>query len=129
MARNVLGIEDADHAETSPDAEHLAVTPLVCSLAGQSHEIEILPGTSLAAMYGTARAVEPFFCSYGINPELVPRLEEAGLRPSAHDADGALRAVELDDHPFFVGTLFVFQARDERTRPHPVTAAFLAAAA
>lgn len=35
FARNVLGIRDAEHAETSPDASELVVVPLACSLVGQ----------------------------------------------------------------------------------------------
>src|SRR6266496_897398 len=33
-ARNVLGIQEADHAESNPDASVLFVTPLTCALRG-----------------------------------------------------------------------------------------------
>jgi CTP synthase (UTP-ammonia lyase) len=36
--------------------------------------------------------------------------------------------VELDGHPFFLATLYVFQARETRRDLHPLTRAFLAAA-
>jgi CTP synthase (UTP-ammonia lyase) len=36
---------------------------------------------------------------------------------------------ELDDHPFYVATLFVPQMRSEPARPHPVVTEFVAAAA
>ncbi len=129
LARDVLGIEDADHAETNPGAEHLAVTPLACSLDGQSHPVLLVPGSRAAAIYGADDVVEPYYCSYGLNPELEPRLDEAGLRVSGRDEHGSARVVELEGHPFFLATLYVFQARDDRSRPHPLTAAFLAAAA
>ena len=48
---------------------------------------------------------------------------------SGRDENGGARIVELDDHPFFVATLYVFQVRFDRTVPHPLTAAFLEAAA
>jgi CTP synthase (UTP-ammonia lyase) len=128
MARNVLGIRDADHAETNPEAEHLVVTPLACSLVGQRHPVQLVPGSRVAAIHGTEHVVEPYYCSYGLNPALEPRLEAVGLRVSGRDEHGSARVVELDGHPFFVATLYVFQARDDHTSPHPLTAAFLEAA-
>ena len=127
FARNVLGIEDADHAETNPDAARLAVTPLSCSLVGQSHPVRILPGTLAIAIYGTERSVEPFFCNYGLNPEFLPRLEAAGLKASGLGEDGTVRILELDGHPFFFANLFVPQAR-VGAGPHPVLLALAAAA-
>jgi CTP synthase (UTP-ammonia lyase) len=126
--RDVLGIEDADHAETNPGAEQLAVTPLACSLAGQRHPVQLVQGTRAAAIYGGEAVVEPYYCSYGLNPAFEPRVQAAGLRVSGRDENGCARVVELDGHPFFVATLYVFQARDDRTSPHPLTAAFLEAA-
>ena len=128
MARNVLGIADADHAETNPGAEHLAVTPLACSLEGQSHPVRLVPGSRAATIYDAEEVVEPYYCSYGLNPELEPRLESAGLLVSGRDENGSARVVELGGHPFFVATLYVFQARDDYSSPHPLTVAFLAAA-
>ena len=129
FARHVLGIEDADHAETNPDAEHLAVTSLACSLAGQSHWVRFAFGSRVASSYGVREAVEPYFCSYRLNPAPEPQFESAGLRVSGRDENGGARVVELDGHPFFVATLYVFQVRFDRTAPHQLTAAFLDAAA
>jgi CTP synthase (UTP-ammonia lyase) len=128
MARNVLGIEDAEHAETNPEAGHLAVTPLACSLAGQRHSVQLVPGSRMAAIYGTEQMIEPYYCSYGLNPALESGLEAVGLRVSGRDQNGSARVIELDGHPFFVATLYVFQARADRAKPHPLTAAFLEAA-
>lgn len=119
-ARNVLGVEEADHAETSPDAERLVVTPLSCSLVGQQHRVRILPGTRAAALYGRDEAVERYYCNYGLNPEYRPALEAAGLRVSAVDDDGEVRIVELDGHPFFLGTLFLPQMTSSSAEPHPL---------
>ena len=118
-ARNVLGVEEAEHAETSPDAGRLVVTPLSCSLVGQRHRVHILPGTRAAELYGRD-AVERYYCNYGLNPEYRPALEASGLRVSAEDDDGEVRIVELDGHPFFLGTLFLPQMTSSRDEPHPV---------
>lgn len=126
--RNVLGFRDAGHEETTPGAPVLAVTALECSLAGQEHDVRLADGSRIRAAYGAATSREDFFCSYGVNPEMVPRLEESGLHVGAVDAEGDVRAVERRDHPFFVGTLFVPQSRSPAGAPHPVLRELVAAA-
>lgn len=128
FARDVAGIADADHAESSPGAGRLAVTALACSLAGQTHSVRFIAGTQAAAIYQTQETLEPFLCSYGLNPEFRPLLESHGLRVSGVGADGEVRIVELPSHPFFIGTLYVPQARHEPGKPHPLVSAFVAAA-
>lgn len=129
FARNASGLSDAAHAEADPGAELLAVTPLACSLVGQRQRIQLEPQSRVATIYGADEVVEPFYCSYGLNPELEPDLQAAGFHISGRDEAGSARVIDLDDHPFFVATLFVFQARDTHTPPHPLTAAFLNMAA
>jgi CTP synthase (UTP-ammonia lyase) len=130
--RNVLGFEDADHAESTPEAATLAITPLSCAVGwGIEGTVVILPGTRAAELYGSAgERAESYYCSYGVNPEFRPRLEAAGLRVTGTDPDGEPRIVELDRevHPFFVATLFIPQARSTPDSPHPVVLGFAAAA-
>jgi CTP synthase (UTP-ammonia lyase) len=127
-ARNVLGAEGADHAETSPHAADLVVTPLACSLWGEEHRVVLIPGTRAADLYGVDAAVEDYFCSYGLSPEYRPRVEESGLRVSGVDDEGDPRIVELEGHPFLVATLFCFQTRSREGEPHPLVAGFADAA-
>jgi CTP synthase (UTP-ammonia lyase) len=128
IARNVLRVEHADHAEYHADGPELVITPLECSLVGQTHPVNFVSGSRVAALYNVSTAFEPYFCNYGLNPEFEPRLEAAGLRVTARDLEANARAVELDGHPFFLGTLYVFQARDHTHGPHPITRALLACA-
>ena len=127
-ARHVLGITDADHEETNPSAANLAVTALACSLAGQDHPVNFVSGTRAAAVYRAARVVEPFFCSFGLSPNYRPLLEQHGLVVSGVGDDDEVRVLELLDHPFFLGTLYVPQARSTPARPHPLVTAFVAVA-
>jgi CTP synthase (UTP-ammonia lyase) len=129
IARDVLGYRDADHEETNPRAERLVVTALACSLAGQRHRVTVRPGTRAAALYGVPAAEEEFFCSYGVNPAWVGRLEGAGLAVTGRSDDGEIRIVELPAHSFFLATLFLPQARSSAVVPHPLVAGFAAAAA
>jgi CTP synthase (UTP-ammonia lyase) len=128
FVRNVLGVTDADHEESNPNAPHLAVTALQCSLAGQIHRVRLIAGTHAQAIYGSTEVFEPFYCNYGLNPQFQPRLEPNGLRVSGWGEDGEVRIVELSGHPFFFGTLYVPQARHERDAPHVLIRALVAAA-
>jgi CTP synthase (UTP-ammonia lyase) len=128
-ARDVLGITSAAHAEVDPDAAELICVPLTCSLVGQQHPVRIQPGTVAASLYQSASSIEPFYCTFGLNPAYRQPLERAGLRFSGFDDDGEPRILELPGHRFFLGTLFVPQAVPNPGRPHPVLTAFLAASA
>lgn len=88
----------------------------------------VLPETHAAAIYGRSRVRESFYCRYGLNPAYRDPLEAAGLIVSGVDDDGDVRIVEMRDHPFFMGTLFIPQVRSTREHPHPVLLAFLTAA-
>lgn len=128
FARNVLGIRDADHAEVNPEAANLICVPLACSLIGQMHPVQVELGTRAAELYQATETVEPFFCTFGLNPDYREPLERAGLRFSGFDKDGEPRILELPGHSFFLATLYVPQARPVEDGPHPVLTGFLAAA-
>ena len=49
------------------------------------------------------------------------------LAISSCDVQGGIRVIELPDHPFFLGTLFVPQLRSTPANPHPLVSAFLQA--
>jgi CTP synthase (UTP-ammonia lyase) len=129
FARNVCGIGDADHAETNPNAPAAVVTPLSCSLVECSEEMSLRLGSLLHQIYGTRNIVEQYHCSYGLKSDYASVIEAAGLASSAHDAAGAVRAMELRDHPFFVGTLFQSERRALRGETPPLARAFVHAAA
>ena len=122
--RNVLGFRDADHEESAPGAPTLAVTALSCSLVGQEHAVQLVEGSRARSFYGVGETVEDYYCNYGVNPEFVPLLEGSGLAVAGVDREGDVRVVELPDHPFFFGTLFLPQTRSTQERPHPILTAF-----
>jgi CTP synthase (UTP-ammonia lyase) len=127
LARDVCGLADAGHAEYG-DADAVIVE-LACSLVGHEGAIRYVPGSLMQRIMGVERSVERYHCSYGLDPRHVPALEAHGVRFTAHDDDGAARALELDGHPFFLGTLFQPELAGDGTRAHPVIRAFAAAAA
>jgi CTP synthase (UTP-ammonia lyase) len=123
-ARNVMGFTDAAHAETDPYASRLVVTPLSCSLVGKTMEVTITPDTQAARVFRGLRSTEAFYCNFGLNPAYGDELQTAGLRISGRDQNGEARIVELPAHPFFIGTLFVPQARSTVSAPHPLILEF-----
>jgi CTP synthase (UTP-ammonia lyase) len=94
----------------------------------QQITIDLTPGTRLHRLYGTSRSIERTTCSYGLAPELQQLADLHGMRVSATDATGEVRAIERIDHPFFVGTLFQPQLRSTPGAPHPVFTGLLEAA-
>jgi CTP synthase (UTP-ammonia lyase) len=127
-ARNVLGFQDAQHAEYDPYASLLFVSELACSLAGREMQLWLQPGSQVAAIYGTSTVVERYYCNFGVHPDRVAALGAGPLHIVGSDAEGAVRVVELPGHPFFIGALYVPQSRSTSDAPHPLVSAFLRAA-
>lgn len=65
---------------------------------------------------------------WSLNPRLLDELYSAGLRISASDEKGTgAEAIELQDHPFFVGVQGQPDLQSRRDRPNPLLMAFLQA--
>ena len=122
-----LGVVDAAHAESGGDGTPV-VSLLSCSLAGVTIEVQLTPGTKLAALHGDAATVlESTTCNYGLAPEWQHLAAEGGMVVAGVDDTGEVRAIERADHPFFVATLYQPQLRTAPDAPHPVWAGFVAA--
>lgn len=129
-ARNVLGLPEADHAETHPSGTTLVIAPLACSLVEQSARLRFSPGSRLREIYGQDQAEEGYRCNYGPSAAYRDAFERAGLRFSAFDDAGEIRAGELPPavHPFFIGTLFQPERAALRGQLPPLVRAFVHAA-
>jgi len=129
FARNVAGLAGANHAESNPSADTLVVTPLACSLVERGGAVHFSTGSLIRAAYGRDTAHESYHCSYGLNPAHRTPLEAAGLRFTAFDDAGAIRAAELAtaSHPFCVGTLFQPERSALRGETPPLVRAFVQA--
>lgn len=127
-ARNVLGIPDADDAQYDPSAPRAVIVPLACSLIGEQATLHVQPGTRLAAALGTSgEAAVTYHCSYGVNPDFTAALAGSSLTVSGWDDMKAPRAIEIADHPFFVGTLFEPELSSQPGSVHPLITAFTTA--
>lgn len=126
FARHVLYLQEADHAESNPEATTLIVTPLTCSINEQTHHFTLKPHSKVATIYGTTEISEQYgICNYGLNAQYVDLFAEQGFAITGRDLNGEARIAELENHPFYVGTLFQPERSAFRNIVHPLIRAFL----
>ncbi len=126
--RNVLGYHEADNGETNPDANMAIVAPLECVLVEAAGDIEFSTGSKMASIMGSGLVRETYRCSYGFNPRYRHLIDASELNFTGFDPDGAPRAFELPEHPFYVGTLFQPERSALYDKEHPLITAFVDAA-
>ena len=133
-----MGIADADSGEHASESRNLVIAPVACPVPGRRDgapklsgacRLRIQPGCRLAAIYRANDVDEEYFCNYEVNRKYLQDFERAGLRLTAFDQNGELRAVELPDCRFYVATLFQPQLSSVEDRPHPLIVEFLGAVA
>ncbi len=98
-ARNVLGWQDAGHAETDSEGRMVIAPsaarwwrPLPSSSCGRD--------TLIARAYGRGGIEEGYHCRYGVSSAFAAELEQGDLRVTGWDEEGEIRAVRLVTHPF-----------------------------
>ncbi len=126
FARNILGIADAQHAEYDPYASELVVTPLSCSLVGQTLEIRLTDQSSKTyQIFGSNTIMEKHYCNFGLNPVYEKQLHDKGFKIVGIDKLKEARILELENHPFFIATLFVPQDNSTFEKPNKLVTKFL----
>lgn len=126
FAQNVCYLKSAGHEETAPGTEIPLISKLSCSLVEQEEELT-LPhtGTLLFSILNKEQLLGKYYCNYGLNEKYIDTLSSFGLKVSAVSAGHQVRAFELDDHPFFVGTLFQPALTSSPEVPNPIIVAFI----
>ena len=127
FAENLLGIKEAGHEEYDPAAETLFISELTCSLKGREMELNLVKGSRVWELYRAEKVTEKYYCNFGIHPDFVEAILEGPISLVGSDSEGIIRVVEYPEHPFFVGTLFVPQARSTAETPHPLVTGFIEA--
>ncbi|MFN0088441.1 MAG: CTP synthase [Blastocatellia bacterium] len=138
FARNVCGIEDADSTEFTPDTPNPVIFKLrdllgVEALGGTmrlgSYECNLLPGSLAESVYAAPRIRERHRHRYEFNPAYEDRLAENGMVFAGKSPDGKfIEMLELDDHPWFLGTQAHPELKSKPLIPHPLFASFIRAA-
>lgn len=126
FAKNECGIDHADHEETNPNGSEIIIQRLACSLKGEQETLTLIDETSyLYKIYGTKKLIGKYYCSYGLNENYIETLKSNGIRFTSTSDDGNFRSFEIDNHPFFIGTLFQPALTSTRENSNPMIIEFV----
>ncbi|MDP6862460.1 MAG: CTP synthase [Acidimicrobiales bacterium] len=130
FCRNELGLVGANSREFDPTTAHPVVDLMdsqrdVTDMGGTMrlglYPARLLEGTKTAAMYGEALIYERHRHRYEVNNDYRAPMEEHGLRCSGLSPDGRLvEFIELENHPFWVGTQAHPEFKSRPDRPAPL---------
>jgi CTP synthase len=140
FCRNVLGMTGANSTEFEDNPEHAAVVfmPEISKThlggtmrLGSRPTLWQADGSKIRALYGLGEAVdERHRHRYEVNPDLIERIEEAGLVFVGKDESGQRCEIfELDGHPYYVGVQFHPEFKSRPGKPSPPFLGLLQAAA
>jgi CTP synthase len=140
FCRNVLGMSGANSTEFEDNPEHAAVVfmPEISKThlggtmrLGSRPTLWQADGSKIRALYGPGEAVdERHRHRYEVNPDLIERIEEAGLVFVGKDESGQRCEIfELDGHPYYVGVQFHPEFKSRPGKPSPPFLGLLQAAA
>ena len=145
FARNVLGIEDANSMEFDPDTKHPFIylidefidtsgqkqirthtSPMGGTMRLGEYACKVKEGTKLWEAYGHKDVIyERHRHRYEANPEYRELLEKNGMIVSGESEEGLIEAVEIVDHPWFVGVQFHPEFTSHLQKPNPLITAFI----
>ncbi|MCL4213421.1 MAG: CTP synthase [Gemmatimonadales bacterium] len=139
FARNVVGIDDSNSSEFAPECANPVISLLesqqsVKEMGGTmrlgAYACRLKPGSKAAEIYGQPEISERHRHRYEVSNQYREQFQQAGMRLSGLSPDGSLvEMIELPEHPYFVACQFHPELKSRPTRPHPLFAAFVAAAA
>ena len=138
FARDVCGLQRASSGELDPDSPHRVID----FLPDQSDDVDkggtlrlgaypcrLQEGSLLRQCYGAELVQERHRHRYEFNNDYRQILSEHGLLLSGKSPDGYIvEAVELPEHPFFVGVQFHPEFKSRPDKPHPIFRGFIRAA-
>ncbi len=137
FARSVLGWDDANSAEFNPDTTH----PVIALMPDQkgiipkggtmrlgAYPCRIKKGTLMEKVYREENISERHRHRYEFNNECRKDFEEHGMTIAGTSPDNILvEAVEIDEHPFYLGVQFHPEFKSRPNRPHPAFLSFIEA--
>ena len=138
FARNVLGYSDANSVELDPDSKHqfIALMPEqngVVNIGGTlrlgAYPCVLKEGSKAASIYDSLEISERHRHRYEVNNEYREELEEGGMTLAGLSPDDRIvEMVELEEHPYFVGTQGHPELKSRPNRAHPLFKGLIAAA-
>ncbi len=139
FARNVVGLTYSHSFEFNHESPH----PVICLMDSQlqvttkggtmrlgAYPARLVDGSRVREIYGVGEISERHRHRYEFNNEYRGPFREHGMVFSGLSPDEQLvEMIELPDHPWFVGCQFHPELKSRPTRPHPLFASFVQAAA
>ena len=143
FARNVLGIKDANSVEFDENTPNPIIylidefidasgskqvrtttSPMGGTMRLGEYECETKEGSNLRAAYDSKIIFERHRHRYEANPKYRELLEEKGMDITG-ESDGLIEAVEVKDHPWFLGVQFHPEFTSRLQNANPTILAFV----
>ena len=147
MARNILGIKDANSSEFSNCSN--SIVGLMTEWSNSQNKIEkrsensdlggtmrlgaykakLKKGSKVHDIYQSENITERHRHRYEVNNKFEEQFEKEGVLFSGYSPDGLLpETVEIKDHPWFIGVQFHPELKSKPFDPHPLFKSFINAA-
>ena len=137
FARNVLGLADANSSEMEQTAnpvidlmeEQKGVTAKGGTMRLGAYPCTLKKGAKVAAAYGKLNISERHRHRYEFNNDYLEQFEAAGMKAVGVNPDTNLvEVIEIENHPWFVGTQYHPEYKSTVLSPSPLFVAFVKAA-
>lgn len=137
FARNVLGYKKAASTEMDSNTpypvidimeEQKKITKMGGTMRLGSYPCNLKKGTKAFTAYGKQQINERHRHRYEFNNTYLKEMEKAGLKASGINPDSNLvEIIELEGHPWFVGTQYHPELKSTVQNPHPLFVQFVKA--
>ncbi len=137
FARNVLGLADANSSEMEATPhpvidlmeEQKGVTAKGGTMRLGAYPCHLREGSKVAEAYGSTSISERHRHRYEFNSDYVAQFEAAGMQTvGVNPETNLVEVVEVDNHPWFVGTQYHPEYRSTVEAPSPLFVGFVKAA-
>jgi CTP synthase len=138
FARNVYGYEGANSTEFDPDTRYPVITLMeeqkrILQLGGTmrlgAQPMRIFKGTKLWSIYKVEETTERHRHRYEVNYDEFPQLfkmpDERGYKLVISAKSNFIEAIELEEHPFFIGIQYHPELKTKVGKPHPLFKTFV----
>lgn len=137
FARNVLGLSDACSREMNPDtknpvidimSEQKTIVNMGHTMRLGAYPCHLADDSKLAGLYGTLDISERHRHRYEFNNKYMDEFVRHGMKMAGINPTTQLvEAVEIEDHPWFVGVQYHPEYKSTVAKPHPLFVGFVKA--
>ena len=137
FARNVLQLEGAHSTEMVEHTDHPVIDKMeeqkkIVNMGGTmrlgAYPCELKRKSLTQKAYKAIKISERHRHRYEFNNQYLEQFEKAGMRPTGFNPEsGLVEAIEIKDHPWFVGVQYHPELKSTVEKPHPLFVAFVKA--